>query len=109
MIAGFDVPSFDAWKIVYTAIGASIYWGMWGRTKLRPYVLPDILEHLPWKNVHPLIEFAIFLTLGCLVGIGFANPSTPQQALTAGMGWTGVFARQKGRSSVQLAVRKEIR
>jgi hypothetical protein len=97
VIAGFEMPTFSLWKIVYTAIGASVYWGLWGRTKLRPYVLPDILEHLPFKNLHPLIEFLLFLTLGCIVGIGFTNPGNPQQAITAGMGWTGVFAKRKGR------------
>jgi hypothetical protein len=73
-------------KVVYTAIGASVYWGLWGRTKLRPYVLPDLLKFLPLKRFHPLIEFLVFVAFGCLVGIGFTNPSNPQQALTAGMG-----------------------
>jgi hypothetical protein len=59
--------------------------------------LPDILKYLPFKKLHPLIEFLVFLALGCIVGIGFTNPSNPQQALTAGMGWTGVFVRRKGR------------
>jgi hypothetical protein len=107
VIGGFEMPSFTVWKVVFTAVGASVYWGMWGRTKLRPYLLPDILRYLPFKRFHPMIEFLVFLTIGCLVGIGFTNPSNPQQAITAGMGWTGVFVRRKSGSECRILSSKE--
>jgi hypothetical protein len=95
---GFEMPSFTFGKVAFTAIGATVYWGLAGRTKLRPFLLPDILKHLPWKQAHPILEFLLFLTMGCLVGIGFTDPSNTRQAITAGMGWTGVFVRRKGGS-----------
>ena len=96
MTPGFDMPSYTAWKVAFTAIGASVYWGLAGRTKLKPFLLPDLLRYLPFKRVHPLFEFLVFLTVGCLVGIAFTDPINARQAITAGMGWTGVFARRKG-------------
>jgi hypothetical protein len=95
---GFEMPNFTLAKVAFTAIGATVYWGLSGRTKLRPFLLPDILKHLPWKQAHPILEFLLFLMMGCLVGIGFTDPSNPRQAITAGMGWTGVFVRRKGGS-----------
>ena len=40
----FEPPSFGFWNVVYTAIGATVFWGTWGRTKLKPFVLPDIIS-----------------------------------------------------------------
>jgi hypothetical protein len=92
----FQAPAFSFWNIAFTAIGASIFWGKWGRTRLRPYVLSDLIGFLTtnerWRG---FLEFAVFLILGCIVGIGVVQPSTATQALTAGFGWTGLFARQK--------------
>jgi len=95
MNAVFEVPSFTFWNVAYTAIGASVYWGTRGRTKLKPYLLPDIVKYLPAERYHPLFEFILFIVLGCLVGIAFVSPTNARQALTAGFGWTGVFAHRK--------------
>ena len=79
--------------ILFTAVGAAALWAKWGRQKLRVWLFSDLIELVPvnerWR---PLIEFLVFISLGCVVGIGFVNPSTPAQALTAGFGWTGLFA-----------------
>lgn len=94
----FENPSFSFWNVVYTAIGAAVFWGTWGRTKLRPYILADVIKYLPGKRWHPLIEFIVFIVIGCVVGIGFTNPINARQALTAGFGWTGVFAKRSSGS-----------
>jgi hypothetical protein len=91
----FEAPSFTLWNVIYTAIGAAVLWSTWGRTKLKPYFLPELIRYLPGERWHPLIEFALFIALGVVVGIGFTNPSNPRQAISAGLGWTGVFARRK--------------
>jgi hypothetical protein len=89
----FQIPSFTEWNIIYTALGAALFWGKWGRTRLKAYVLSDIVELLPvsdhWRSA---IELTIFVTIGCVVGIGVVQPLNPTQALTAGFGWTGLFA-----------------
>ena len=91
----FQVPHFGFWNVVFTAIGAAVYWGKWGRTKLKAYVLSDLIALVPlspkWRSA---LEFIIFLTVGCLVGIAVAQPTSPVQALTAGFGWTGLFAHR---------------
>lgn len=89
-MSGFEMPTFTVWKVFFTAIGASVYWGVAGKAKLRPFLLPDVLEHLPGKQFHPILEFLVFVMMGCFVGIVFTDPASARQAITAGMGWTGV-------------------
>jgi hypothetical protein len=94
--ASFYVPDFTIWKVVYTAIGVTVFWGKWGRRKLQPFVLPSLLDVLPLRGKwRAALEFIIFVALGCLVGIGAANPINGVQALTAGFAWTGVFTHHK--------------
>ena len=91
----FDSPSFNAWNIGYTAVGAAIFWGRWGHTKLRAYVLSDLLDMIPIKaEIRVGIEFVIFLALGVFVGIGITSPTNATQAIAAGLGWTGLLAKK---------------
>ncbi len=92
-MTSFVHPTFDLWEVVYTAIGVSVFWAKWGRTKLRPYVFPDLVRFLRLQGqLRAAVEFLIFLVVGCVVAIGVANPHGPVQAITAGFGWTGVFS-----------------
>lgn len=99
-MTGFEGPGFSFWNILYTAVGASLFWSWWGRSRLRVFGLSNILVvfGVPgrWRA---RLEFVIFIVLGCLVGIGLVDPRSPVQALTAGLGWTGVFARPTGPGS----------
>ena len=95
MITGFEMPAFTFGRVAFTAIGATIYWSVAGRSRLQPYLLGDVIQYLPVGRFRPLIEFLVFLTFGCIVGISFTNPNSAQQAITAGMGWTGLVARAK--------------
>lgn len=89
----FQSPQFTFWNVMFTAVGAAVFWGKWGRLSLRAFVLSDILNLFPLKGSHrAAIEFVIFMGLGCLVGIGVAQPHNAVQALTAGFGWTGFFS-----------------
>ena len=91
----FEGPTFTFWNVVYTAIGAMIFWAKWGRTRLKVYALSNIVRLLPipriWRNA---IEFLVFIFLGCLVGIGLVKPENVAQALTAGLGWTGLLSQR---------------
>lgn len=91
----FQGPSFTFWNIVYTAIGAAGFWSTWGRSKLKPFLIADLIRRLPARRWHPLIEFLLFIVLGVIVGIGVTNPTNAQQAIAAGMGWTGIFAHPR--------------
>ncbi len=93
MTPDFIHPHFDLWKIIYTGIGVSAFWGRWGHKKLRPFVLADLVDLLKLgENGRAAVEFVIFLVLGVVVGIGAVDPHGVVQALTAGFGWTGVFS-----------------
>jgi hypothetical protein len=98
-LMNFQIPTFTFWNVAFTAIGVAIFWGKWGRTKLKAYVLSDIVNLLPvddkWRSA---IEFVVFVAFGCLVGIGVTQPTTAAQALTAGLGWTGFVTRPVSRS-----------
>ena len=92
----FHAPVFSLWTIVYTSIGAAIFWGKWGKAKLKAYVLSDLVNLLPcnqkWRGI---IEFVIFVALGCLVGVAVVQPTNAAQALTAGLGWTGLVSKHR--------------
>jgi hypothetical protein len=89
----FDYPSFTFGAVAYAAIGSMVFWGKMGRTKLKAYVLSDVLDRLPVRpNTQYLIEFFIFVILGCVVGIGITQPTNARQAITAGIAWTGIFS-----------------
>lgn len=93
-MAGSYFEAFTVANVVFTAIGAAVYWGMNGRTKLRAFILRDIID---WFDINAksraAIEFLIFLVIGCLIGIAVTEPVNAIQAITAGFGWTGIFAR----------------
>ena len=91
----FHGPSFTFWNVVYTAIGAGAFWNAWGRSKLKPFLVADLIRRLPGKRWHPYIEFFLFIALGVVVGIGVTSPTNAQQAIAAGMSFTGVFAHRK--------------
>jgi hypothetical protein len=95
MSGGFDAPGFTFWNIAYTAIGAAVLWGTWGRNKLKVFVFSDVVALVLSGRAAIFAEFAIFILLGCLVGIGIARPTNPAQALSAGLGWTAALARPR--------------
>ncbi len=89
----FDNPTFTTWNIIFTAIGSIVLWGTWGRKKLKPFVISSIVEAFCSGRLASVIEFAIFIVLGTIVGVGIVKPINPAQALTAGLAWTGALAR----------------
>lgn len=92
----FDDPSFTFWNVVYTSIGTAVFWGKWGRKKLKAYYLSDLIERLPLeKRYRQILEFVVFVSIGCVVGVGLVEPRNAVQALTAGFGWTGAFLRYR--------------
>jgi hypothetical protein len=79
----------------YTALGAVFLWGRWGRTKLKTYVLSDIVALFPISDgVKHILEFLIFIVFGGIVGVALTNPMTPAQAIVAGLGWTSLLVRR---------------
>jgi hypothetical protein len=92
----FQPPHFTLWTVVYTALGATFFWGRNGRTKLKVYVLSWVFDafDIPDGKWRQLAEFIIFIVFACLVGIGVTGPTTVMQAITAGFAWTGVVGKR---------------
>lgn len=92
----FDVPHFTFWNVFFTAFGAAVFWGRTGRVKLKVYYLSYLFDMIkfPEGSRRQVIEFVLFIALGCFVGIGIAKPSTVAQSLTAGFAWTSFVAKR---------------
>lgn len=84
---------WSVFRFAFAAFGVLILYARWGKDALRIYVPRDLLKtfHLS-KDVATRWEFTLFLLVGCVVAVIFADPKNPQQAITAGLGWTGFFA-----------------
>ena len=70
-------------------------WGRLGPKKVEVYTLSPLFRSLgmPTK-ARIVVEFIIFAVLGVVVGVSIVQPTNVPQALAAGLGWTGVLARQ---------------
>jgi hypothetical protein len=94
----FDVPQFSFWSCVYTAAGASVFWGLKGRGKLRVYCLAEVVDWACQKvkdeKLRNLVEFAIFIGAAILIGDAATQPHNAMQAIAAGFGWTGMVSHQ---------------
>jgi hypothetical protein len=92
----FQVPHFTFWTMLYTGLGATLFWSRTSRNKLKVYVLSSMLDafEVPEGGLRQTIEFIIFLGFGILIGIGIASPTTVAQAVTAGFAWTGFVAKK---------------
>lgn len=90
----FSNPLSLGWVIVFTALGVMGFWAKWGRSRLRVAGLSEVLRLVPISEPwQPRVEFATFLVVSCLVGIGVVQPTTVPQCLTAGFAWTGLVAK----------------
>ena len=85
--------------VVFTAVGAAAAWLLKGRRKLKMPGLSDLFVDVKLRGWRPLIEFLVFIALGCTVGIAFAKPETSNQAITAGFSWTGLMSSAEEKSS----------
>jgi hypothetical protein len=89
-----QMPNFEFGTVFFTAIGAILFWAKWGQTKLRTFALSSLIEvFVKNESTKLVVEFVVFVTLGCVVGIGLVDPQTAPQSFAAGLGWTALFAR----------------
>ena len=90
----FEVPDFGIDKVAFTAIGVFVLWATWGTGGLSVKHLNTALSQLgipsSWLF---LVEFGVTMVSGVVVAIAFVEPETAQQAIAAGMGWTGLVTR----------------
>jgi hypothetical protein len=85
----FDIP-----LVVYVAVGVIVLWCKTSKANRSIYGLSPIFA-LIFRNerVKSIVELIVFLTIGCLISMGLVVPSTPAQAVAAGLGWTGFMTK----------------
>ena len=85
----------------FTAIGVIVLFSKSAGPGTRPYVLASITDKVfrsedpGWLLLKEFTEFVIFVVLGVLIAVGLTHPSTSQQAIAAGLGWTGLLTQQR--------------
>ncbi len=91
--------AFSAESIIFTALGAVLLWGKLAQLGRRNDIAIWGLGYMwklagfrPRSKLYRLLEFGAFVAIGVLVGIALVDPRTPAQALTTGLGWTGLLA-----------------
>ena len=89
----FTTPHFDAFEVVYSAIGAMALYAKLGREKRRIYLLSGVIDMTAWTPFRrSCVEVVLFVSVGAFVSIGITDPTTPTQAIAAGMSWTGLLS-----------------
>jgi hypothetical protein len=80
--------------LFFAAIGALVLYMNWGRRRLKPYLISELLDHLSLNDSAKIwLEFCTFIMVGCIFAVGMTHPSNSQQSIAAGLGWTGLAAR----------------
>ena len=94
------LPTYDASSVFFTALGVFAVWASWGKGRLGVAYITDRLSEIGFSsNLLLVIELLFVMVLGVLLAIAFVQPETPQQAIAAGMGWTGLVARPAAATS----------
>lgn len=77
----------------FTALGVLILYARWGKAGLKFYVPKDFVKTLNLSADRTTqIELALFVIVGTIVAMAFADPQNARQSITAGLGWTGFCA-----------------
>lgn len=78
--------------LFFTSIGSFVLYCKL-KTEERPII--EFMVHLAphWNSTwKPFIEAIIFLVIGSIVAYGLVHPTTIPQAISAGLGWTGLVS-----------------
>jgi hypothetical protein len=78
----------------YVAVGVIVPWCKTSKAQRNIYGLSPVIEmFLSNERAKSALELIVFLTVGCLISHGVVVPSTPAQAIAAGLGWTGLMTK----------------
>ena len=85
------MPNFEA--IAFTALGSTMLWARLRREQLTVWSLGKLWALCGFESKHlERMEFIGFVVCGSVVGVAATHPQTVMQAITAGLGWTGLLA-----------------
>lgn len=90
----FQGPAFALEPILYTALGVVVLWFRLGEKRIRVIGVSRVLEQVGVrKSTSIVVEFCFVLVAGILMVITFVQPTTAEQAVAAGLGWTGLVGQ----------------
>jgi hypothetical protein len=79
---------------VYVAVGVIVLWSKTSKTQRNVYGLTAVVEMVfASEKVRGFVELIVFLSIGCIISHGIVAPTTPAQAVAAGLGWTGLMTK----------------
>jgi hypothetical protein len=79
---------------VYVAVGVVVLWCKTSKANRNIYGLsPIVAMSIKNEQAKGALELIVFLTIGWVICDGLIAPSTPAQAVAAGLGWTGLMTK----------------
>ena len=89
----YATDAYDVWSVSFTAMGVALLWAKMGRDQIKVYALSNLIRELvPSDKLSLVLEFVIFVFMGVVAAVGIVQPTSIPQAITAGLGWTGLFS-----------------
>ena len=96
----FATEAYDFNSVFFTSVGVIVLWGKLGVERVKVYALSDLIRKLiPNDRLGAFFEFAVFVSLGVIAAVGIVQPATIAQAISAGLGWTGLCSHAPPSSS----------
>ena len=95
----YATDAYDFNSVFFTAVGVIVLWGKLGPDRMKVYALSNLIRTLVSSDrLTVSLEFAVFLFIGVVAAVGIVQPTTIAQAISAGLGWTGLFSHAPTRS-----------
>ena len=93
--------SFDCQQVGCVALGATVLWiknGYSGQHIFGVAPLTDLFFPAgKCLRFRAIVEFVLFVVIGVIMSITLTQPGNAQQAVAAGLGWTGLLTTGKSR------------
>ena len=87
----FQGPIFALEPMIYTGVGVVVFWVKLGDQRVKVFGVSRVLEQVGVSTrTSIIVEFFTVLALGIVVATAFIQPATAEQAIAAGLGWTGL-------------------
>lgn len=94
-----DGNIYTVQAIVFTAAGAIFLWCKLGRDQLTIWGLGKLWRLCGFKSkLYEVMELVGFVASGVTIGIAATHPQTIMQAISAGLGWTGLLTTPRART-----------
>jgi len=93
----FQLPDYEPGAVLFAGIAVYALWLALKRRDIEVFTtmpLTAIPRGVLWYFAF-YFDLLLFVTVGVIVSVGVVQPSTPLQAIAAGLSWTGLLTRRK--------------